>query len=137
MSLVPQVMRVLRALVLPAACVVAGATAPNPLSGPKPVAEIHWSSHPAIVALESELRLHMPPTKPVLVGTAELRSQGLQGISMDKGPYFLVLLDEGLDPSLQCETLLHEWAHLMSWGDGHGPLWAQDYGMVFRMWAGE
>jgi len=132
----PSLFRVLRALALPLAGVVVGATVQTPLSGPAPMREIRWSEHPAMVALESRLRLQLPPPKPVLVATTELRSQGLQGLSLDKGTYFLVLLDAGLDPSLQAETLLHEWAHLLSWGDGHGPLWAQSYGMAFRMWAG-
>ena len=40
--------------------------------------------------------------------------------------------------SLRMDTLLHEWAHAMTWfgndADGHGPEWGLMYAKLYRTW---
>lgn len=51
--------------------------------------------------------------------------------------YYLILINKQHPWSQQCETILHEWAHALTWyqledGKDHGDIFARKYGVLYR-----
>jgi hypothetical protein len=66
----------------------------------------------------------------MLMGTCEL----LPG----KSPEFRITLRNDLSEDLAVHTLIHEWAHALSWGcndwdEDHGPTWGLALGKIWSV----
>jgi len=93
-------------------------------------------------ALLRELRLRHPALLPVVVRRrALLRYRGYTTLcrSRDDGSpsHFRVVLHDPMSSRETRDTLLHEWAHCLSWHEGetvcdHDPEWAVAYGRLYQ-----
>lgn len=91
----------------------------------------------------SRLRRTAPPLLPVRVYIRHLVNEyGTCQLKVDSSGRplrFVICLAHGMTPYLEQLTLLHEWAHALTWqeGDGqpedHGAGWALAYGRLYQM----
>ncbi len=93
------------------------------------------------------LRKDFPPEYPVRVRRVPLATtgpkacQGMCGVANSDKPkaerYFIIWLRKSDPWATQRDTLIHEWAHALTWfqlGDGkdHGDIFARKYGVLYR-----
>jgi len=88
----------------------------------------------------SVLRVSCPPALPVKVRRGKISSEIYGDSSIGEKPtaHFLIRIATGMDENTTLETLLHEWAHCLSWTASHqrikehGPEWGIAYARVYR-----
>ena len=93
------------------------------------------------------LRLDFPPEHPVRVrrlnrdmlgADAPYGLCGLSNQGKPKAERYFVIWVRNSDPwNVQSDTLIHEWAHCLTWyqmadGKDHGDLFARKYGVLYR-----
>jgi hypothetical protein len=71
----------------------------------------HWQEYARVLA---DLRLTCPPAMPVIVRTSRLPSY-LAGCCRRYETRFVIQLNADMGEIQAVETLLHEWAHAVSW----------------------
>lgn len=79
------------------------------------------------------LREWHPASDPVRVRRCRL--VGCYGTTQWKGDHFLITLDSSLPSSDQVHTLLHEWAHVLSWDESeedHDAVWSSAYSRIYQ-----
>lgn len=79
------------------------------------------------------LRQRCPVGHPVTIQVKD--ADGYHGYAERRSGRFFIVISEDLSPEAAEDTLIHEWAHLMTWGmedDMHGPLWGQAYAKAYR-----
>ena len=93
------------------------------------------------------LRKDFPPDYPVQVRRVTLPTtgpkacQGMCGVANSDKPkaerYFTIWLRKSDPWATQRDTLIHEWAHALTWfqlgeGKDHGDVFARKYGVLYR-----
>lgn len=130
-----------RKIVGPVVLVLSGVALGDAVSAPPPpavVAETPQQSAPTDLQwLIHRLSERVPPDMPVDVRMAPLLQWGYLGKTYRKADRYLIILDSTMGPFAQRTVLIHEWAHTLSFGDGHGPEWGLAMSKVFRAYLGE
>lgn len=84
------------------------------------------------------LRNTYPANYPVRVERRRrsTKEKELCGYCVFRTNQFFVFVDRRQDWALQVDTLIHEWAHALTWhgndDDDHGPEWGLAYAMLYR-----
>lgn len=79
------------------------------------------------------LREWHPVGDPVWVRRCRLR--GVYGTTQWLADHFLITIDSTLAPSDQVHTLLHEWAHVLTWDESeedHDEVWSSAYSRIYQ-----
>jgi len=116
------------------------------------LARTHWRMFPVVVA---GLRRHCATAMPVIVRAARLPGDTL-GRCGRRRSRFVIMLNSSLEECEAVDTLLHEWAHALSWHfvldrmarqpslvpaefeqASHDELWGCAYSRVWRAYIGE
>ena len=62
----------------------------------------------------------------------------LCGDCSNKGGWFLIRLNKNDGYKVKIDTILHEWAHVLTWFDTecetHGNTWGEAYARIYRAW---
>jgi hypothetical protein len=91
--------------------------------------------------MENWLRTNFITPYPVIVRVADLKK--IQGESFRNGLNIIIRINKTIDPHYQRETLLHEWAHAMTWPNSrleklgcpdHSDEWGLAHAKVYRGW---
>jgi len=112
----------------------------------------HWGAFRSVLA---GLRKHCPAAMPVIVRTSRLRDDTLGRCARRKSR-FVIMLNSALIEHEAVDTLLHEWAHALSWHlvldrlakdpaldpevfqkASHDELWGCAYSRVWRAYIGD
>jgi len=82
------------------------------------------------------LKKKIPPPHPICVQRVLLKED--HGRCHFNGDRFTIVVDRRLSEEMAIETLLHEWAHAISWNSykPHGPKWGRAYSRVYRTYLG-
>lgn len=98
-----------------------------------------------VVAYERRLRKKAPAKLPVrVVFRKGLRHEGEKaygctGLAIDlrtRRSEFLIEIDQDIGEPVACDTLIHEWAHAVSWQadkSSHGAAWGVAYARCYRI----
>jgi hypothetical protein len=92
-------------------------------------------------AIVRDLRVLVPPVWPVEVRRVKMPKDAWGDCSLRKGkggPRYVIRVDRDLEPIAALQILIHEWAHVLSWGseshllDDHGPEFGLAYSRVYQ-----
>lgn len=91
-----------------------------------------------------EMRDRVPPLIPVRFYLRDIESTGMLGFTemrLDADgmwDHFNVVVDKNLDWQAMWQTIIHEWAHALSWSEGHAtvcdhdPEWGLAYARIYQ-----
>lgn len=94
--------------------------------------------------LVQKLRREAPPLLPVRVYERDAVGDNLWGLTSlmvdhRNKPLRFVILVRKSSPTMMADTLMHEWAHALTWHEGthaptdHGDQWALAFGRCYRI----
>lgn len=73
------------------------------------------------------LRRHFPVDVEV-----ERKILGSLGCTKCVNDRFCIEINHSMPLGFQIETLLHEWAHMLTWPNGHSDNWGRVYAQIYR-----
>jgi len=82
------------------------------------------------------LRRNFPASSPVYVQSIPMK--GMHGCTTSEAEYFQISIHRNQSIALRIETLIHEWAHVLSWFgaethlDDHSAEWGLAYARIYR-----
>lgn len=89
--------------------------------------------YPVLMSVFRYLKSALPPPMSVIIRRVPMNKH--DGLCIDRGDHFLIRIDRRLPEAVAIDVLIHEYAHVLSWGkskDVHGHQWGIAYSLVYR-----